>query len=252
MKKILALLLAIISVTSFASCKKEPTIDPTNEQTPPAYEIKKYTEDVTWNKKDQGNVTLLYPELEGMNEANELIFDIIKRNCDQALPNLSSYESGSMPEVTYEISSFNITYLSDTFLSAVVEGMLTVSLAAHPNPFVYAVNVDLEDLKEITPAEILADFEKIKKLFEDGRFTLENGIDELNSEMSFEDMIMQYRSEYEIYPQVYLSDEKFYLNVELVYALGSNAQFSIELDSVENFLNKDNKEISKITDQRKK
>lgn len=248
MKKIITLILALLLMFPFASCKKEPTTD----VVPITYEIKKHTEDVIWDEKDTGDVTLLYPEFEGMSEANKLIFDIIKRKCDESLPNLSSYETGSLPEVTYVIDSFSITYLSDTFLSAKIEGMLTVSLAAHPNPFIYAINVDLEELREISSVDILGNFDKIKELFTNGRFTLEKGIDDLNSQMSFEDMIMQYRSEYEIYPQIYLSSNKFYMNIELVYALGSNAVFSIDLNEVKSYLNTGNKEISKIIDQRKK
>ena len=248
MKRLIALALALIAILSFAGCKKEPSYDePDTIPAPPTYEIKKYTEDIIWNDKDQGDVILLYPELKGYDDANKIIFDLVKEKCNAGLPNLSSYENDAMPEVTYEIDSFSVTYVSDTFLSGTVEGMLTVSLAAHPSPFVYAVNIDLENLSELRTNEILDNFDKIKELFNNGKFTLEKGIDDLSSQISFEDMIMQYRSEYEIYPEIWFSDNKLYMNIELVYALGSGAIYSISLDEVQNFLNQDNKEISKIT-----
>ncbi len=247
MKRTIAFLLSLASVLTFASCKKEPT----EEKAPPTYSIEKYTEDIVWEGIDIGDISLLYPKLDMMEEASKLLFDMIKQKCNESLPNLSSYEGGDLPEVTYEIDKISVTYLSDTFLSAVVEGMLTVSLAAHPNPFIYAINVDLEECREISSGEMLADFDKIKKLFVDGRFTLVKGLEDVGEQMSFEDMIMQYRSEYEIYPQIYFSADKLYMNIELVYALGGNAVYSIELDDVKNCLS-DNKEISKITEQRKK
>lgn len=257
MKRFIASFLALAAVLAFAACKKKPEKKPpeslfddtTSSHAPvsaPTYNVKKYTDDVIFGGKDYGDVTLLYPELDGSDGANALIFDAVKRRCTEALPNLSSYESGDMPEVTYEITSFRITYLSETFLSAKVEGVLTVSLAPHPSPFVYALNFDLENLIELGASDILSDFDRIKKLFTEGKFTLEEGDRSLLSDTSAEDIIMQYRSEYEIYPQIWFSSEKLYLNAELVYTLGSNAVYSIDLGEVKAYLNAENKEISKI------
>lgn len=255
MKKAILILLAFAAVLTFSACGKKTNNNPpenlpgetTSEQaSTPTYSIKKHTDDVTFKGKDYGDVTLLYPELDGFDDANLLIFDAIKKKCYEALPNLSSYESGNMPEVTYEISSVKITYLSNTFLSAKIEGNLTISLAAHPAPFVYALNFDLEALSELDTADIISDFDKIKELFVEEKFTLEEGIPSLKNETSPEDMIMQYKSEYEIYPQIWLSSEKLYLNAELVYSLGSNAVFSIGLDEIRDCLNAENKEISKF------
>lgn len=137
MKKCLCIILALLFLVSLGSCNKDKdTNDPTP---PPTYEIKKHTEDVNFNEKDYGNITLLYPELEGLGNVNELLFNAVSKKCADSLPNLSSYDASEMPEVTYEIMSVSITYLSATFLSARVEGTLTVSLAPHPEPFVYTL-----------------------------------------------------------------------------------------------------------------
>lgn len=261
MKKALAVTIALAALASFAACGKEPPAEITPETTAqvtppesesevkanaPTYDIKKYTDNVIYDGNDYGDIILLYPEIDGNADANELIFKAVRRRCEKALPNLSSYEIGDMPDVTYEITSFSVTYLSDTFLSAKVAGTLTVSLAPHPEPFVYAINVDLENLHELVSADLISDFGKIKEAFINGRFALEDGDEALLAETNAEDMIMQYRSEYEIYPQIWFSSDKLYLNVELVYSLGANAVYSIGLDEAKPCLNTENGELSKI------
>ncbi len=248
MKKLLCIFLVLLCIIPTVSCRKEPSIDDAPKEKPLSYDIKKHTEDVMFNGKDYGDIKLLYPELEGAENINTLLFDIAKRHCDTTLPNLSSYDTDTMPEVTYEVTEVSITYLSNTFLSAKVDGTLTVSLASHPEPFVYTLNIDLEEVREINSGEVVKNFDGIKELFKKGNFSYEYGDKTLLAETNFEDMIMQYYSEYEIYPHFYFTEDKLCMNIELVYALGSNAGYSVSLKEAKNYLNTDNKEISKITE----
>ena len=233
MKKALCIFLCMLTLFSICSCNKEK-----EAPTAPIYEIKKLTRDIIFNEKDRGDITLLYIELDGIEAANELLLNIAERHCSQKLPNLSSYEEGEMPEVTYEIENISVTYLSASLLSARVDGTLTVSLAHHPEPFVYTVNLDLDDLTELTSADIVKNFDAIKALFTNGKFELVQGREGLENDITPEDMIMQYRSEYEIYPYFHFSKDKLFMNVELVYTLGSNALYSIDMSNVKKHLNK--------------
>ena len=239
MKKLICFCLALLCLFSVCACKDD---DPSPES-PPVYEVKKQTSDVIFNGKDYGDISMLYLALDGLEEANELLLSIALRHRDMKLPNLSSYGEDDMPEVTYETEKISVTYLSADFISAKVEGTLTVSLAPHPEPFVYTVNIDLKNNREFPSADIVKDFDKIKELFRMERFELSYGDEKLVSETTLEDMIMQYHTEYEIYPYFYFTRDKLFMNIELVYTLGSNAGYSIPLSDVKEHLND---EITKI------
>lgn len=233
MKKFLCIFLCVMLFFSLFSCNKEKEPSPA-----PIYDVKKINRDIIFDEKDRGDITLLYIKLEDHEKASELLLDIAERHCRQKLPNLSSYEDGMLPEVTYEIESIHVTYLSASFLSARVNGTLTVSLAHRPEPFVYTINLDLDNNTEITSADIVKNFDAIKSLFTSGKFDLAQGRDGLENDTTLEDMIMQYRSEYEIYPYFHFTKDKLFMNIELVYALGSNALYSIDISDVKKHLNK--------------
>ncbi len=135
-------------------------------------------------------------------------------------------------EYEYVIEKTEIKYADNAFLSAVVIGRFYITDAVHPTEFAYAVNCDLAGAKILAPDELIHDFAKVRSAFTGGKFKLAKGIDGLLKETNYEDMIMRYRPEYDIYPEVYYTKGGFGISIELVYTLGGYALFEIPISAL--------------------
>lgn len=254
-KKLLALLFAFLMLLSVSSCKKsggdetdDSTADTGAEETS-NLSTSDYTvtirEDIqVVHESEDGRrstKTLRYPELSGMADA-----ELEKRINDAFRSAAEAEYKKNLPDVdiyiiedtlfNYEVASVEVTYLSNKFISVRNSVYLMTSVLDIPDEPVYCINMTLDDGKILDEDDIFGDFNAAASKFIDGRFSQVYGIDNLMAETSFEDMILQYKSDYASYPEVWFTPELFCMNIDLVPALGTSAGFSIPLSEAEEFL----------------
>lgn len=131
----------------------------------------------------------------------------------------------------YKITKSNVTYVDDEFASVVAVGEYSYD-DYPPTGFAYGVNVDMTNGTIIAADELIFDFDSIEKLFLNGGFKLCDGIDGLLDITNYEDMFMEYRPEYGIYPDVYFTSASFGIIIELVDTLGGYALFEISYNEI--------------------
>lgn len=206
-----------------------PETTTSDNTTSPGYDVETETETT---QSDIGNITMQYPVVEPDAESEidaDTINAIIREYMDEKRKDerLESGDPNLDSEYVYKITSTDVKYSSKKFLSVVITGEYYISDSAHPTIFCYSINCDMESGEIITPDALIRDFSVIRQLFTKGKFSLKQGQKDLLEHTNYEDMILQYRSEYGIYPDIYFTGESFGMVIELVYTLGGYALFEV-------------------------
>ncbi len=178
-------------------------------------------------KTDGGEVTIIYPTVKS--KADKIDADklnsLIKRYIDEKFEECGLSDSGG--EYSYEITETDVVLATEKLISVIVKGIYYTSEDASPTVFAYTVNCDIKASSIIPSSDLVYDFDKLKSLFVGGKFKLEEGLKTLLDETNYGDMIMEYRAEYGIYPNVYFTPDGFGMVIDLVYTLGGYALFEI-------------------------
>ncbi len=184
---------------------------------------------------------LRHPVLSGMTDAdiqtkvNALLLVKAESVYKSTLRDIDIYmEEGTI--FNYEVTSCTVEYASDKFLSVKSMINFTTSTAEYSTNSVYTTNIDLTTGEEIAGEEIFSDFTVVNNKFIGGDFALEYGMENLLELTNYSDMILQYKSDRSIYPDVYFTYDKLVINIDLTDALGSAAGFSIPLETVRDCL----------------
>jgi len=136
----------------------------------------------------------------------------------------------------YEITDVNVTLATEGFYSAVILGEYMSSSGNHPEYISYTVNADLKSGVLFSTEQLLKNESAVRKLFIEGAFRLEYGNAGLIADMSFSDMIVQYRVEYGIYPDIFFKEGFLGINIELPYVLGGHAGYVINVIKISDAL----------------
>ena len=136
----------------------------------------------------------------------------------------------------YEITDVNIMLTTKGFYSAVILGEFMGSSGNHPEYISYTINADLENGRLLSTEQLLKKESAVRKLFTEGEFRLEYGNAGLIADMSYSDMILQYRVEYGIYPDIFFKEGFLGINIELPYVLGGHAGYVINVMKVSDTL----------------
>ena len=110
------------------------------------------------------------------------------------------------------------------------------SLAEYAESPIYTVNIDLTTGNVIGSEDVFGNFNVITSAFIGGDFEFVSGMDDLLSYADKEDMILQYKSDYASYPDVYFLPGELALCIDLVASLGSSAVFTISIEEIEDAL----------------
>lgn len=253
MKKFFAMLLALVTIFALVSCtgnegigdesaSESETDLPNAPVCDYTYEIKE--EIIVVHETEDGRKStkvLRYPVLSGM-EKEELqtsVNDALRSEAERmfilSVPDVDIYIIEDTM-FNYEVSSVEVTYLSNSLISVKSSVYSMTSVSSYPNCPVYTVNIDLENGEIIDEEDIFADFNEITSRFLGGEFTMVYGIEDLLSQTSYEDMILQYKSDYASYPDVYFTPDSLVICIDLVAALESSAGFAIPLSEVSDLL----------------
>ena len=202
----------------------------TNTGTEPVLTVE--TEKVSQNE-GSATIVMIYPKVvsagASSHSADEL--NIIIREYMDDRRRAERIESFG-DEYEYIVEDVDLTYVGESFISAVVKGHYYIDGSTHPTLFAYTVNCDTKKGMIVTGADLIRDFARVRNTFTNGGFRLVFGMDGLFDETNYEDMIMEYRPEYDIYPDVYYTEKGFGLAIELVYTLGGYALFEAPLSSL--------------------
>ncbi len=259
MKKLLVVFLAFAMVLCVSSCgktndgggiKESESFSATDSDNtlindpvcPYTYEIKE--EIIVVHETEDGRRStkvLRYPEISGMEDAsvqenvNSIFRDVAEKQFKRTVPDVDIY----IIEDTifnYEVSEVEVTLLTNTFASVKNTVYSMSSNEAYPNCPVYTVNIDLEKGEIIEEEDIISDFNLISSAFLAGDFTMVSGAETLFDNTNYDDMILQYKSDYASYPELYFTPDSLGISIDLVAALGSNACFEIALSEISDAL----------------
>lgn len=252
MKKIIAILLTLATLILSVACSGGNT---QNDQSDSlnveqgiihpcdySYEIAEKTDILYETDGARSSKCLRYPVISGIEDAliqdeiNKTFIEVAENQFVHLVPDIEIYEmEGTM--FNYEVTKVEMTYLSNTYAS--VRSTVSFMSAMDPSPkeAVYTQNVSLINGDIIEEDEIFADFTSIAGKFIAGEFTQIYGAENLLENTSYEDMILQYNSDYASFPEVCFTSDKFIINIDLISALGTSAGFEIALSEVDEFLN---------------
>ena len=220
--------------TDKADESEDDTTEPAIDETEPGYSVET---EVETSQIGDGDISMQYPKIEPTDDKridSELINELIRDYMDLKFKNehIDSGDVGLDGNYEYEITSTNLTLQTADFLSVVVKGIYYIKDTAHPTVFAYTLNCDLKTNEIVDSEALLIDFDSIKEKFTDGKFKLTDGADDLLQETNYSDMIIEYRSDYGIYPDVYFTKDSFGMCIDLVYTLGGYALFEIDINEV--------------------
>ncbi len=251
MKKLLMVFLALMVMLCVVSCGENndvaettdsesvsDTVTETEAIMAHTYEIKE--EIIVVHETEDGRRStkvLRYPEIGGMSDpelqakVNSAFRDVAEKQFKHNVPDVDIYIIEDTV-FNYEVSEVEVTLLDNHFVSVKNTVYSMSSNAAYPNCPVYTVNIDLASGEIIEEDEIIANFNLISSAFLAGDFTMVCGAEDLLDNTNYEDMILQYKSDYASYPELYFTPDSLGMCIGLVSALGSNACFEIAVDSI--------------------
>lgn len=206
----------------------------------PEYTVENETEVI---KTDHGDASMEYPVISSddtdtdidTETVNALIREFIDGKLREEQLENGMFDTDA--SYRYEITKAETKLLSKDFMSVLVTGEYYVTDTAHPTMFAYTLNCDIKEYAILSSAELINDFSKIKEKFLDGEFTLVYGDKDLMNETNYEDMILEYRTEYGIYPDIYFTEDSLGMVIDLVYLLGGYTIFEIPYSEIADCVN---------------
>ncbi len=255
MKKLLVVFLVLMVMLCSVSCgetndgeetKESESVSETVADTEAimayTYEIKE--EIIVVHETEDGRRStkvLRYPQISGMGDAsivenvNSIFREVAEKQFKHTVPDVDIFIIEDTV-FNYEVSEVEVTLLTSSFVSVKNTVYSMSSNSAYPVCPVYTVNIDLSKGEIIEEDDIISDFNLISSAFLAGDFTMTSGAEDLLDNTNYEDMILQYKSDYASYPELYFTKDSLGMSIDLVAALGSNACFEISIDDISDAL----------------
>ena len=176
------------------------------------------------------DVSLLYPVISGyVDPAAEA--DINEQMRDKVMAEYTSAALASDEEVsyTYQITEIRVMLMTEGFCSMVVLGQYIGTDASHVEYVSYTINADLVSSRLLSTYDLITDDASLRKMFTDGKFALAYGSADLLKDMPLDEMLLPYRAEYGIYPDVFFTEGRVGIHVELPHVLGGYAGYTLNI-----------------------
>ena len=221
--------------------------EPIYDKMPDGVYYTRVTKKTVLNTDNGSRLVLIYPQFsgfEGLNYTSELNSLIVDHN-QQMLRKYAGeiYKMVSHgAKATYDIESFEITYIDSQIVSILFYGSFyamgeNIYIDTGAKKFAYSLNIDLDELEVLTTKELLSDFLSLKTSFINGDLNFEYGADDLLKNITYSEMFYQYRSDYEIYPDIYFTFEGVNVIISLNSDLGGVALFSDTKENSRKYIN---------------
>ncbi len=242
MRRAIAVLLLVLTCAGTAACS--------DTELPPAdYSVETVT---VFTQEDGNELSLIYPQIKGYPDADAQT----RMNEEIARYAYAMYEKQDLISTEdggyeYAVTAAEITLQTEGFLSGYVFGVIFSQYSGKGMFFAYTLNCDIENGCLYTTEDLLEDYEFLEKRFLKGDFSQEFGYEELDGLMTYSDMLVQYKTEYGIYPNMYFTDEGVGLLVETVTLLGGYAGYTLPYHLAREALNRENPLVAFVTGQNK-
>ena len=221
--------------------------EPIYDNMPEGIYYRTVTKKTVLNTDNGSRMVYFYPEFEGFDglnkdtELNSLIKEhmtLMQRMHGGGLYKM--IEHGA--KATYDITSFEITYIDDSFISIVFFGSFyaigdTIYIDTGSRNFAYSLNIDIEAMKTLDSSDLISDFLALRSSFLNGELKMTVGADDLLKNTTYSEIFGQYRSEYEIYPDIYFTFERVNVIISLTSDLGGAAVFSDTKEGSRDYIN---------------
>ena len=232
MKRIISLALVILMLL-LCGCTKPHDAQAVIE--PADYEVGFVTDE--YDEKGC-HVTLSYPVVSGLSnddELNAMLKNYVKsRYAAECLVS----EDGKTA-FSYTVINAAVTFKMKGFFSALIFVEHHADSASHEMREGYSINCATDEGKIYSSAEIIGDFDGIRRQFVSGAFVEQYGMTNLTTVVPEESLMEQYSEKYEIFPQIYFENGTFGMNIDVVHLYGGYAGFATDIENVSKYLNKE-------------
>jgi hypothetical protein len=184
-------------------------------------------------------VVLRYPVIRDYDPDAATLVNVLVREFSLEYYQKQALASDKESYYYYEITDVRMMLLTEGFYSAVIFGEYTGSAGNHPEYVSYTINADLVSGRLLSTEQLLKNETLVRDLFIEGRFRMEYGNAGLIADMSFSDMMLQYRVEYGIYPDIFFKEGFLGINIELPFVLGGYAGYVINVTNISDALKDD-------------
>ncbi len=231
MRRLIALLLVLLTCAGALGCSETAL--------PPAdYTVETET---VFMQEDGNEISLMYPQIKGYPDADAQT----RMNAEIARYAHAMYEKQDLIATEdggyeYAVTAAEVTLQTEGFLSGYIFGAIYSQYSGKGAFFAYTLNCDIENGCLYTADELLSDYDYLAQRFLKGDFTQHFGYEEMDGMMSYADMLLQYKTEYGIYPDIYFTQEGVGLLVETVTLLGGYAGYTLPYPRAREALNTSN------------
>ncbi len=234
MKRLSLLMFSLLLLCAVCACRGDPVTLPDA-----AFGVSFVSEELPDNSRARGQVTIPvledYPDGETAEifrtDALEYALEVFARK---------GPSSGAAAEYCYEIPEAILCLAAPQLVSVRIGAVLSAEGALQEERFAYTFNYDLSSGTVLQTEDIIADYPAFRRLFESGAFSQDFGYPSLEKEVSYADMIAQYRTEYGIYPYVYFTEGRIGVLIDVVPGLDGYAGFSADIRDVRRCLHTEN------------
>ncbi len=230
--------------------------EPIYDNMPDGVYYKKITKRTVLNTENGSRIVYNYPSFEGFeglntdNDINSLIVSYIKKKQKSSAEGFYKLiESGA--KAVYEISDFEITYADFSLISIVFDGYYDINdenshIDTGASSVKYSLNIDIANMKILTSEQLISSFTSLKSRFVGGDMLFESGAEELLDIASLDDLFFQYKAEYEIYPDIYFTEDNVKIIILLTSDLGGDAVFSDNINEAREYIYADMPALSSL------
>ena len=240
MKRIFSIALTVLLLgTVLNSCAKE------RELPPAEYSLMTHTVNTRLNGI---GITLVFPVVSGYEDKvaesringclEEYAWEMFHRK------NLVADDAGGYE---YSVTEVQVTLATTGFFSAYVMGFVASEDTGRTENFSYTINCDLNSGVLYKAEELLSSYEPLAERFVKGQFKKVFGHAELLENSTYADMLLPYRAEYAIYPDIFFTETGVGFLIEVVPSLGGCAGFTLPFRSALDGLDLSNPMVSFVT-----
>ncbi len=154
--------------------------------------------------------------------------------------------SGTAADYRYETAEAVLCLAAPQLVSVRIGVVFSAEDASENVRFAYSFNYDLNSGSVLRTEDVIADYPAFRKLFESGAFTQDFGYPSLAREVSYTDMIAQYRAEYGIYPSLYFTEGRIGVLIDVVQGLDGYAGFSADIRDVRKYLHTEDPTVAAL------
>lgn len=238
MNKTIAACAALLAAAALCTaCTRQPDGNPLADTTPSPVEttLAPLDADAAWTVVEEtipldeitGSYKLLrYPAFDGEDDTTAALNQALRAAAEHAYTTHAANVQAIIDDgetFVYEVTEVEITRCDDALIS--VRSFAECSTPTGTDAFVYTGNLNPATAAAYQVDELVTDFSGLAKLLRDGKGSQVWGVDNLLDQITWDDLLVQIKPTYGIYPPVCFTDEGILLCFATNALLGDTAGF---------------------------